>query len=167
MIPTLLSPLASYTTSKLYNKLALFKTPKVVRKQEALLHHYTERVTYPQDQPRGHLAGLARLGEGGEPGGCKGLGAVCPLPAAPSAQRQPPQCAKEAAGRRAGSLPLQGWLICEDSVGTARFAGVQIRDLREGAATGPLQAYLPHSPGSVALVSVARADPAPNPRGSA
>lgn len=67
--------------------------------------------------------------------------------------------AEEEAGERA-SPSLQGWLICEDSARTARLA--QIRDLREGSGRpqGPSRPTFPDSLGSMALLSVARADPA-------
>lgn len=50
------------------------------------MHHDTEWVTHLQHQPSGHLAEVAWPGEGGEPEGCAGLGAVCPPRPAPSAQ---------------------------------------------------------------------------------
>lgn len=133
------------------------------------MHHDTERVTHLQQQPSGHLAEVAWPGEGGEPEGCAGLGAVSAPPCAirPSAE-------EEAAGERT-SRPLQGWLICWDSARAARLSRGQIRDLREGSGRphGHSRPTFPDSLGSMAPLSVARADPAtasrpsPPPRGPA
>lgn len=121
------------------------------------MHHYTERVTHLQHQPSGHLAEVAWPGEGGEREGCAGLGAVCPPLPAPSAQVRKKR--RRASGRvfpcKAGS-----------SAGTppvpARLSRGQIRDLREGSGRpqGPSRPTFPDSLGSMAPLSVARADPA-------
>lgn len=72
-----------------------------------------------------------------------------------------PSAEEEAAGERA-SPSLQGWLICGDSARTARLAGAQVRELREGSGRpqGPSRPTFPDSLGSIAPLAVAGADPA-------
>lgn len=102
-----------------------------------------------------------QAGDGAEPGGCAALGARRPLLPAPPPRGCCPSAEEEAAGERA-SPSLQGWLICGDSARTARLAGAQMRDLREGGGRpqGPSRPTFPDSLGSMAPLSVPRADPA-------
>lgn len=122
------------------------------------MHHYTERVTHPQHPTSGHFSrgGSARRGSGARRlRGARSRGLFAPPGAiCPSAE-------EEAAGERA-SPPLQGWLIGGDSARTARLSAVQTRDLRgeSGRPQGPSRPTFPDSLGSMALLSVARADPA-------
>lgn len=97
------------------------KTPQASKRQrwgkrEALTHYSTTRVTHPA--PTGRPLGRARLSqprrEGAE--GCAGLAGR----------------ANEEAGERA-SPSLQGGLICADSSCSARLAGAQTWDRREGS----------------------------------
>lgn len=130
-------------------------------KPEALLDHYPEWVTHPSINraatgqraawPAGEGAGRLR----GPPRRC----ARSSLPHPPGQGR--PSAENEETGERA-SRSLQGWLICGDSARTARLAGAQVRDLREGSGRpqGPSRPTFPDSLGSMTLLAVARADPA-------